>query len=77
MKEKLLVLTPAQIAVLGFIREFNRENKFPPTRTEISQHFGWRSINAAECHLRALVKKGAIFLSAGKARGIADTGMFN
>ena len=42
----------------------------PPTRAEISATFGFRSPNAAEEHLRALERKGAIEISSGTARGI-------
>ncbi len=42
----------------------------PPTRAEIAHHFGFRSTNAAEKHLQALAKKGAIELLPGFSRGI-------
>jgi len=42
----------------------------PPTRMEICTALGFRSPNAAETHLRALAKKGAIMLVAGSSRGI-------
>jgi repressor LexA len=42
----------------------------PPTRAEIAMQLGFRSINAAEDHLRALEKKGAIELLPGTSRGI-------
>jgi len=34
------------------------------------RHFGFKSPNAAQCHLRALAEHGAIRLVAGTARGI-------
>ena len=46
----------------------------PPTRAEIAAHFGFRSSNAAEDHLRALEKKGHVFLKPNCARGIYVTG---
>lgn len=42
----------------------------PPTRAEICTEFGFKSPNAAETHLRALERKGAIFIDAHKSRGI-------
>ena len=42
----------------------------PPTRAEIARASGFRSINAAEDHLRALERKGAIELLPGTSRGI-------
>jgi len=42
----------------------------PPTRAEIASFMGFRSANAAEDHLRALERKGAITLTPGTSRGI-------
>ena len=42
----------------------------PPTRAEIAKSLGFRSANAAEEHLKALAKKGAIEMIAGSSRGI-------
>jgi repressor LexA len=63
-------LTPRQQRVLNFIREFLEETGMPPTRAEIAQALGFKSANAAEEHLRALERKGAIFLMSGTSRGI-------
>lgn len=63
-------LTPRQSEVLRFVRDFNRLNGWPPTRTEIARYFGWSSANAAEEHLQRLAGKGAIYLTPGIARGI-------
>jgi len=42
----------------------------PPTRVEIAEAMGFRSANAAEDHLKALYRKGAIEMYAGSSRGI-------
>lgn len=42
----------------------------PPTRAEIAQRLGFRSPNAAEEHLKALARKGAIEIVSGASRGI-------
>jgi repressor LexA len=63
-------LTPRQREVLELIRESIRDTGRPPTRAEIATQLGFRSANAAESHLRALARKGAIELSAGASRGI-------
>ena len=63
-------LTSRQQAILEFIRSHLERHGFPPTRVEIAAHFGFRSPNAAEDHLRALERKGAIELSEGASRGI-------
>jgi len=63
-------LTPRQKEILTFISQFIEKHKFPPTRSEVSAHFGFRSPNAAEAHLRALEKKSVIGIERGAARGI-------
>ena len=63
-------LTARQQQVLDFITAAVTEAGLPPTRVEIARRFGFRSINAAEQHLRALARKGAIDLMAGTSRGI-------
>lgn len=63
-------LTTRQRQILELIRRHIRETGFPPTRAEIAAAFGFRSANAAEDHLRALARRGAIELQAGSSRGI-------
>ncbi len=67
-------LTERQAEVLQFIRETVEETGFPPTRAEIARALGFASANAAEDHLKALARKGAIELAGGgMARGIRLT----
>ena len=63
-------LTPRQQEILDFIKSTLEVLGAPPTRMEISSAFGFASPNAAEDHLKALAKKGAIVLEPGSARGI-------
>jgi repressor LexA len=63
-------LTDRQAEILKLIRELTEVSGFPPTRAEIAERMGFRSVNAAEQHLRALEKKGAIEISSGASRGI-------
>jgi len=63
-------LTAQQQKILDFIRQAIEISGFPPTRAEIAQGLKFRSPNAAEAHLRALEKKGAIDVLRGAARGI-------
>ena len=63
-------LTPRQQEILDFIKNTLEVLGAPPTRMEISTAFGFASPNAAEDHLKALAKKGAITLETGSARGI-------
>ena len=66
----MIKLTPRQQEVLDFIKSTLEILGAPPTRAEIAQAFGFASPNAAEEHLKALAKKGAIVLEPGSARGI-------
>ena len=63
-------LTKAQTRVLDVIQQSIRDEGRPPTRAEIADALGFRSINAAESHLRALERRGAIRLQGGASRGI-------
>jgi repressor LexA len=63
-------LTPRQKQVLELVRTALEETGMPPTRAEIADALGFRSANAAEEHLRALERKGAIEMVRGVSRGI-------
>lgn len=63
-------LTPRQAQILELIRQYISERGYPPTRAEICEELGFRSPNAAEEHLRALARKGAIEIQSGTSRGI-------
>ncbi len=66
-------LTERQQQILDLIRSEIARTGFPPTRAEIARALGFKSANAAEDHLKALAKKGAIELTAGASRGIRLT----
>ncbi len=68
-------LTKRQKEILVFISDHIQSAGFPPTRNDLSKHFGFRSPNAAESHLRALENKGVIRIEAGQSRGITLTGL--
>lgn len=68
-------LTKRQKEILVFISDHIDTVGFPPTRNDISRHFGFRSPNAAESHLRALEQKGVIRIEAGRSRGITLTAL--
>lgn len=63
-------LSRRQHEILDYIRGRVEADGLPPTRAEINRHFGFSSPNAAQSHLRALEKKGAIRLNPRLARGI-------
>ncbi len=63
-------LTARQTEVLELIKRHIDESGMPPTRADIARELGFKSANAAEEHLRALARKGAIEMIAGASRGI-------
>jgi repressor LexA len=63
-------LTERQAQILQLIRELVETTGIPPTRAEIARTLGFRSVNAAEEHLRALERKGVIEILPGASRGI-------
>lgn len=70
MQNAMDTLTPRQLAVWHYIRDYQAETGFPPSRAEIARHFAFRSINAVTGHLEALARKGAIELAPDIPRGI-------
>lgn len=66
----MIKLTARQEQILNLIRDAIENTGFPPTRAEIAAELGFRSANAAEEHLQALARKGAIEISPGTSRGI-------
>lgn len=66
----MLKLTARQEQILVLIKDAIENTGFPPTRAEIAAELGFRSVNAAEEHLQALARKGAIAISPGTSRGI-------
>src|SRR5262245_59647391 len=69
-ERKMDELTPRQAQILQLIREHVSSLGYPPTRAEICRIMGFRSPNAAEEHLKALARKGAIEMAPGASRGL-------
>ncbi|TGD73584.1 transcriptional repressor LexA [Mangrovimicrobium sediminis] len=63
-------LTGRQQQVLDLIRQHIDQTGYPPTRADIARELGFKSANAAEEHLKALARKGAIEIIPGASRGI-------
>lgn len=63
-------LTARQQQILDLIQDAIATTGAPPTRAEIAHELGFKSANAAEEHLQALARKGAIELVSGTSRGI-------
>jgi repressor LexA len=63
-------LTPRQAQVLDIIRQHISDTGYPPTRADLAAELGFKSPNAAEEHLKALARKGAIEMIPGTSRGI-------
>lgn len=63
-------LTARQQQILDLVQSAIERTGSPPTRAEIAAELGFKSANAAEEHLQALARKGAIELVGGTSRGI-------
>ncbi len=63
-------LTVRQQEILTFIAKHIEDSGFPPTRLDICAALGFKSPNAAEEHLKALARKGAISMVPGASRSI-------
>ncbi len=63
-------LTARQQQIIDLIQRHIDNTGFPPTRADIAKELGFRSANAAEDHLKALHRKGAIEIIPGTSRGI-------
>jgi repressor LexA len=67
-------LTDRQRQVLDFISDSIRKRGYPPTLREIGSHFGIRSTNGVNDHLRALEKKGFLHREDLKSRALRPIG---
>lgn len=65
----MLKLTPKQLQIVEFVRQYERENHLSPTLEEIAQHMGTSKVTVFE-HMRSLERKGAIRRSYYKSRSI-------
>jgi len=63
-------LTDRQREILDFITQSIRERGYPPTLREIGLHFGIKSTNGVNDHLRALEKKGYLQREDLKSRAL-------
>lgn len=70
MENSMIKLTARQQQILDIVKSHIEDTGYPPTRAEIAKILGFKSANAAEEHLKALAKKGAIEMVAGASRGI-------
>lgn len=65
-------LTEKQQSTLDFIRAYIREHGLAPTIQEIATGMGWKSPNAAQSHVNALVRKGMLKIKRGANRGMSS-----
>ena len=58
--KKGVELTKRQEEILEFIKTHVEKSGFPPTISEIQKEFSFKSPNAVQEHVKALVRKGQI-----------------
>lgn len=63
-------LTKRQEEILEFIKTYIEKSGFPPTISEIQKEFSFKSPNAVQEHVKALVRKGHIRRNPNKWRGL-------
>lgn len=63
-------LTKRQTQIWNFINVFCEERGYPPTLREIGEHFGIKSTNGVNDHLKALEKKGYLRREDLKSRAL-------
>jgi len=66
-------LTPRQLQVLTYIRDFQRKHGYSPTMQELGDTFDITKVTAFE-HVEALIEKGLLHRSPYKARSLELTG---
>lgn len=71
------ILTDRQQQILDFITQSINGRGFPPTLREIGEHFGIRSTNGVNDHLKALEKKGHLRREDLKSRAMRPVAMAN
>jgi repressor LexA len=64
-------LTDRQEKILSFIKRSIVEQGYPPTIREIGEHFGIRSTNGVNDHLKALERKGYLVRGELKSRALS------
>ncbi len=62
-------LTPKQLRIVEFVRDYNRDHGYSPTLQEIAAEFGVTKVTIYE-HLKALERKGAVVRSYHKSRSV-------
>lgn len=67
-------ITDTQRAMLALIAERIAVEGMPPSQTELARAMGFSSVRAAQYHLDALARAGAIERVPGRARGLRLTG---
>src|SRR3989442_1319903 len=64
-------LTERQEKILAYIKKSIQEQGYPPTIREIGEHFGIRSTNGVNDHLKALERKGYLLRGELKSRALS------
>ena len=66
----MISLTEQQFKIFDVIKGHVNDYGYPPTRAEIAKIMGFKSVNAAESHIKALVKKGVLLKVPDSSRGL-------
>ncbi|MBK8915880.1 MAG: transcriptional repressor LexA [Phycisphaerales bacterium] len=69
-------LTPKQLRLLTYVRDFTRQRGYAPTMQELADKFGVSKVTVFE-HISALQKKGLLRRARHKARSLALSNSIN
>ncbi len=64
-------LTPKQLRIFNFVRQFRLANSYSPTLQEIADELEVSKVTVFE-HVEALIEKGALKRNANKARSLSE-----
>src|SRR5882762_3009956 len=64
-------LTERQEKILAFIKKSIQDQGYPPAIREIGEHFGIRTTNGVNDHLKALERKGYLLRGELKSRALS------
>lgn len=63
-------LTARQTEVLAYVKGYVMEKGYSPSMKDVASHFKFKSVNAAQEHVDALVVKGSLARTSGVARSL-------
>lgn len=67
----MISLTPRQVELYDYIKEFMQAHRYAPSYREIAAHFGYHSVGAVHKQIQALKNKGFVDSQKGEVRSLS------